>query len=218
MKNKRTKKIIIPPIGVMGNFIGMPNLERWKGNCYCVASKIVREQVINDNCRAVYGHYLGPISSKSYFRDRRGMPFVPHGWIILSNDNIVDPTRWVFEAKSPYIAVIDRMDDVAEEYDEGGNEWRKSNMKPAPQFNKKERVFPVVLKDEECRAYFDDLLRDKREHFKEISLDQMFWISNLSVLTLGIYAKEIYEWIENMGCIAFIPIDNQIKILDKSVG
>ena len=141
-------KIIIPPINVIATMIDTPDLDvnKWKGNCYCVASKIVNEQIIDDDCRAVYGHYLGPVSSKSYFKSYRGMPFINHGWIVLSNGDIVDPTRWVFEAKEPYIAFMDSMDDVAvEEYDEGGNEWRRENQNPPPKYRKGDRQFPFTM-------------------------------------------------------------------------
>ena len=178
--SKIQKKIIIPPLTVIENFIERP-AEKWAGNCYCVASKIVNEQIINDDCRAVYGHYLGQISSKSIFRNRRGMPFMQHGWIELSNGDIVDPTRWVFEAKEPYIAFIDRDDDVAEEYDEGGNEWMKATMTPPPKYRKGDRQFPFTMKDYDKldgRTYVVGLLGDKRTNIKEICLDQIFWLAN----------------------------------------
>lgn len=213
----RTKRLIIPPINVIANFICMSDLNRWKGNCYCVASKIVKERIIDDDCRAVYGHYLGPVSSKSFFSDRKGMPFISHGWIVLSNGDIVDPTRWVFEAKQPYIALIDRMDNVAEEYDEGGNEWREANMTLAPKYRKRDRQFPFVIDDVEVETYILDLLGEEREYVyvKEICLDQIFWLANLSLDTLGIYALTVYTYIKNMGQICFIPMDNRLKILGK---
>jgi len=210
-------KLIIPSIKVIENFVGRP-AEKWKGNCYCVASKIVNEKIINDDCRAVYGHYLGHISSKSFFRSRRGMPFIQHGWIELSNGDIIDPTRWVFEAKEPYIAFIDRMDDIAEEYDEGGNEWIKTFETPPPKYRKGDRQFPFTLDKFDKldgRTYVLSLLGDKRENIKEICLDQIFWLANLSIDTLGIYVREVYAYIMYMGQDAFIPIDNRLKILGK---
>ena len=215
MKKLKTKRIIIPPINVIAKFIGVPNLEDWKGDCYGIASGIVKDEVIDDNCRAVYGHYLGPISSKSLFRDRRGMPFVHHGWIFLSNGNIVDPTRWVFEAKEPYIALIDKDDDVAEEYDEGGNGWMKANENPPPKYRKGDRQFPFVVSDDDGGPYILDLLGEKRGVVKEICLDQIFWLANLSLDTLGIYAEVVYTYIKNMGQSVFIPIDNKLKILGE---
>ena len=209
----KSKKIIIPPINVIATFIDIPKLENWKGNCYRIALKIVNEKIINDECRAIYGHYIGYISSKSYFKKRINMPFIRHGWIELSNEDIVDPTRWVFEAIEPYIAIIDKDDDVAIEYDEGGNVWRQGVEKLSPQFNNKEKFFPVVLKNEDCKEYLLDLLKDERgDPIEEVSFNQMLWVANLSLFTLGIYAKDIFIWLRNMGLNSLIPIDNQIKI------
>lgn len=215
--SKLISKLIIPPPDVIGNFIGKPP-EQWKGNCYCVASKMVQEDVLMTECRAIYGHYLGPISSKSYFKFRKGMPFVHHGWIELPNGDIIDPTRWVFEAKEPYIALIDRGDDVAEEYDEGGNKWREAFQTPPPKYRKGDKQFPFTLNKFDKldgRTYVLSLFGDKRMNVKEICLDQIFWLANLSLNVLGIYAESVYNYLVGMGVSAFIPIDNRLKILGE---
>jgi hypothetical protein len=216
----RTKKLIIPPIKVIASMIDTPhlNLDRWKGNCYCVASKIVDNDVLMTECRAVYGHYLGPVSSKSYFSNRKGMPFISHGWILLPNGDIIDPTRWVFEAKEPYMAFIDHMDDVAEEYDEGGNQFRAAWVSPPPEYSKGDRQ--VSFTEEEFdkidgRTYVLGLLGDKRKNIKSLCLDQIFWLANLSLDTLGVYVREIYAYIQHIEQDAFIPFDNRVKILGK---
>ena len=216
----RTKKLIIPPIDVIMRMIDTPNLDvnRWKGNCFCVASKIVNEDVLMTECRAVYGHYLGPVSSKSYFSNRKDMPFISHGWILLPNGNIIDPTRWVFEAKEPYMAFIDSKDDAAEEYDEGGNGWRSAFVKPAPSYDKKDRQ--ISFTEEEFdkisgRTYVLGLLGDKRKNIEKLCVNQIFWLANLSLDTLGIYVREIYEYIKYIEQEAFIPYDNRLKILGK---
>ena len=217
----RTKRLIIPPPNVIVTMIGTPNndINRWKGNCYHVACQIVKEDVFMTDCRAVYGHYLGHISSTGYFRNCKDMPFCPHGWILLPNGDVVDPTRWVFEGKEPYIALIDHMDDAIEDYDEGGNGWRESFQQPAPSYKKDDRQLSFVMEDFDKldgRTYVLSLLGDKRKNIKEICLDQIFWLANLSPNTLGIYVKEIYAYIEHMGYDSFIPIDNRIKILGRS--
>jgi hypothetical protein len=213
-------KLIIPPPQTIATMIGTPNndVNRWKGNCYCVASKMVKEDVLMTDCRAVYGHYLGPISSKSFFQNRRNMPFCQHGWIELPNGDIIDPTRWVFEAKEPYIALIDHMDDVAEEYDEGGNQWREATTNPPPEYSKKDKQFSFSKDDFDKldgRTYVLGLLGDKRKSVSSISSDQLFWLANLSIDTLGIYAMTVYDYIHRMGCLAFVPLDNQIKIIGE---
>jgi hypothetical protein len=207
-------KLAIPAINKIGDIIGRPP-ERWKGNCYCVSLRIVNNKIIDDDCRAVYGHYMGSVSSKSFFKNCRKMPFIRHGWILLSNGDIIDPTRWVFEAKEPYIAFIDRDDDIAEEYDEGGDEWRKALETPAPPYDKKDRQFSFTVEEFDKldgRGYVLDLLGDKRKEVKEICLDQIFWLANLSRDTLGNRVREIYAYIEHVGCFEFIPIDNREKV------
>ena len=189
-------------------------VEQWKGKCFQVAYTIVRKKVIDDDCRAVYGHYLGKISKKSMFSDRIGMPFVGHGWILLSNDDIIDPTRWVFENVEPYMAYINFYDNIAREYDEGGNEWKKAIAQCAPRYDDSEQCFPLVL-DEGTEAYVRELLIDAREEYKDVALNQMFWLANLSLNTLGVFAEAVYTWIGNMGLDATIPIDNRLKILGE---
>ena len=214
-------KLIIPSIDVITKLIGQPNIQKWKGNCYCVASRIVNKKIIDDDCRAIYGHYLGPISSKSYFSGYKNMPFIQHGWILLSNGDIVDPTRWVFEAKEPYIALIDRDDDTAEDYDEGGNEWKEAFGNPPPPYSKKDRQFPFTLDGFDKldgRTYVLDLLGDERVVVKEICLDQIFWLANLSLDTLGVHVMTIYAYIVEMGQGVFIPIDNRLKIFEGKKG
>ena len=216
---KTKTKLIIPPINVIVRMINTPDFDvnRWKGNCYHVAYRIVEEDVLMTDCRAVYGHYLGYISKHSIFRNRRGMPFCQHGWIELSNGDIVDPTRWVFEARDPYIAFIKKDDVVAGEYDEGGNEWRHATQNPPPVYNADDKQ--VSFRYDEFdkldgRTYVLGLLGDKRKEIDSLSQSQIFWMANLSLQTLGIFAREIYAYIESVGCDAFIPWDNKNKAFE----
>jgi hypothetical protein len=82
--------------------IGIPTSE-WAGNCYAIACALVKANVVQGT--AVYGHWTGAIHRNSYFRDRRHLPFCPHGWVLTDDGYVVDPTRWTFEAKAPYIYV-----------------------------------------------------------------------------------------------------------------
>lgn len=213
----RKKKIIIPPIDVIVRMINTPDLDvnKWKGSCYYVACQIVKEDVLMTDCRAVYGHYLGYISPKSIFKYRRDMPFCQHGWIELSNGDIVDPTRWVFEAKDPYIALIKK--DTAEEYDEGGNEWRHATQTPPPAYDVADKQVSFKYKEFDRldgRTYVLGLLGDKRKEIDNLCQEQIFWLANLSLQTLGIYAREIYDYIKFIDCDAFIPIDNMNKAFE----
>jgi len=216
------KKLTIPPINVIVKMIDTPNhdVSRWKGNCYHVACQIVKEDVLMTECRVVYGHYLGPISSDGFFKDRIGMPFVQHGWIELNNGDVIDPTRWVFENKKPYIALIEKDNVVMEEYDEGGNKWKEETTNPPPEYCEDGKTYPFSKKDFDAidgRTYILGLLgyHGKRKEIKKISLDQIFWLANLSTQTLGIYAITVYDYIHRMGLLAFVPMDNQLKVIGE---
>ncbi|TAL42437.1 MAG: hypothetical protein EPN91_08640 [Salinibacterium sp.] len=74
-------------------------LSTWPGNCFGVASKLVKDKVIKGT--AVYGHWLGPVARtcKMFY----GKPIINHGWILQKDGTVVDPTRYVFEGVQPYI-------------------------------------------------------------------------------------------------------------------
>ena len=83
--------------------IGVP-AQDWKGRCFEIASLMVNTKVVKG--RAVYGHWTGRIARSSYFADRSAVGFCNHGWVLLDDgETVVDPTRWVFEDKAPYIFI-----------------------------------------------------------------------------------------------------------------
>lgn len=84
--------------------IGIPAGE-WHGRCYEIATAIVKNKLVKG--RAVYGHYTGHVAYTGFWKDKRGQPFQRHGWIVLKDERILDPTRWSFEDKKPYIALIE---------------------------------------------------------------------------------------------------------------
>jgi hypothetical protein len=82
--------------------IGIP-LTEWPGNCYGIASAMVEHGLVKDGV-AVYGHWLGDVHPRSMFYPKwEAVRFCQHGWIRLDNDNVIDPTRFVFENAAPYI-------------------------------------------------------------------------------------------------------------------
>ena len=91
--------------------IGIP-AEKWKGRCYAIACAIVEFNLVEGT--AVYGHWTGPIAATSLFANRRDLGFCHHGWIILKDGRVLDPTRWVFESVDPYIFVGEDLGDVCE--------------------------------------------------------------------------------------------------------
>lgn len=176
------------------------DVEEWPGNCYAIATAIVESGLIDG--RAVYGHWLGYVDPESMFYHKSKAGFCRHGWII-TDDGIVDPTRWVFENSKPYIYEGPDSD----EYDEGGNSFRKLTEKECPRYNPDKHL---DVDFGEAKEFIRDLTGDG-----EICLDRLFWLSNLSLGTLGEFAKPIYEEIARINFSGFIPIDNRIAILEN---
>ncbi len=78
-----------------GNF---KNPLKWSARCYEVASAMVKAKVVKGT--AVYGHWLGAVEPGTPFA---GRPLIQHGWVLQKDSTVVDPTRWVFEGRAPYI-------------------------------------------------------------------------------------------------------------------
>lgn len=202
MKHKNN----LPSIKEAVAAINLP-IDDWKGRCHQVAMALVGHSKLIAG-RAAYGHWLGPVSRKSFFSKRQDMPFIQHGWIVQKK-NIIDPTRWVFEAKKPYIFCGD---DAEGFYDEGGNQWRENNIGGPPDFDANEKLFDVCLSDEAHEYVSEILCDDIRE---KLSMGQMFHIANRSPQILGVYTQQVYEWLRGIGCKAFVPVDNWMLIIGQ---
>ena len=175
----------------------------WPGNCYAVACDIVEAEIISGE--AVYGHWVGNVDRGCKIFNHK-LPFQRHGWIEGNDGLIYDYTRWVFEDVPPYVWIGEN-DGT---YDLGGNNFRESMQRPLPDFNKDKKSFKIPFEDKEIKVFLHEVIGLE----KEICLDQMIWLSNLSLNVLGEFAKPIYEWIISHGNSGFIPIDNRMKILN----
>lgn len=192
--------------------IGIP-AENWKGRCFEIASAMVRAKLVRGT--AVYGHWTGPIASTSHFADRRHLGFTNHGWILVdeSTQLVVDPTRWVFEDREPYIfigAEVD-IDDETWPYDEGGNKLRAVLSRPPPGFNplgKSIRLEKYL--STEGRQLLALMLGESGKDRPRgvLSVDQMFWLANQPFDAFGEKVHEFYKAIKAVGRGALIPIDN----------
>lgn len=178
-------------------------IDKWPGNCYAISCRIVDERIIKG--KAVYGHYYGPINQNNKcFNELR--PFQRHGWI-RTEKNIVDFTRWVFEEKTPYIYSAP----FNEEYDEGGNRFRKICRNPVPIFDITEKQIDLKLNNHTRYFVLDNLLGGS----PRITLRQAVWIANLDLQTLDKYAPKIYSALKSANLKAAIPIDNWIAVMEK---
>lgn len=183
--------------------IGIP-LSDWPGNCHAIAWAIRKSSLVPDDSRVERGHFDGPLSKKSIFYRR---PIVPHTWLRLPGDVILDPLFWEFQGLRPVIAYIAPDEVLASWYDPGGNNFRMANMTPAPAFQKKDSLFCLDNMSAESRIFTLAIVgNDPHQH--HISVGQAFWLANLPISASTPYTKAIYEMlIENNGR-ALIPLDN----------
>ncbi len=192
--------------------INLP-VEKWKGKCYTIVCQMLKEGIISG--RAIYGHWLGSASKTSFFSERRDLPFIHHGWIETPDKRIIDPTRWVFEDVAPYLFISHKNDLVEELYDEGGNKLRESMMSPCPKYSESDKKInknDISKFDKEVYDYLNELFNNP-EYW---TIKHIFWLANLAPKFLGVYIREVYYWLENIDCGAFIPLDNKKKYLETN--
>lgn len=179
----------------------------WAGNCYALACYFVKYGLVKGT--AVYGHWTGEVHPESYFGARAHSPFIQHGWVLLENGNIVDPTRWAFEAKEPYIHI----GPPSSEYDEGGNQFKAALRRPPPSFNPDDQTVELTsgILPTAPWKFLEDLLRIdiSEQEPGRITIEQLFWVANLPVRDLGRHAEAIYSAFEKVGMGAAIPKDNR---------
>ena len=180
--------------------------ETWVARCYEISCRIVKAGLVKGT--AVYGHWLGPVHRKSHFAKRnKALPFIQHGWILLEDGTVLDATRWVFEARKPYLYEgvepddfsVDRCEncEMLEEehvvlhdngscgafkkprwpYDEGGNKWREA-MQVRPAPKPKAKDQRLTLKLSTDVAAFVSALIGQVDG-TNVTKDQIFWLANL---------------------------------------
>src|ERR1041384_5251924 len=179
----------------VAKIIGLP-VERWPGNCYSVAALCITKGVVVG--RLQFGMWLGHIAKASVFK---GRPMARHGWILLPDGRIWDPTRWVFEAAEPYIYV-----GKADCYDPGMNFLREAKMHPPPPVA---RIRPFTMRlSNDANEHVADLLKVVGWN-GELGKEQLFWLANVPLHLLQPHARAIYREILRFGFGAYIPIDNR---------
>lgn len=198
----------IPNLRKIESAIGLP-VAQWHGRCYEVACAIVESGLVKGE--AVYGHYLGPVAAKGHWARRKDNLFQRHGWIVLQDETIIDPTRWSFENAEPYLAVVLPNSKRTAEYDRGGNKFREALGTPPPAYDRADEPVDFFLDEPGIREFVYDILKQP----PTITLKMVFWVANLPPNKLGRFAKPLYRTLEAGGYRAFIPIDNREMILGK---
>ena len=187
-------------VGQVERALGEP-AKAWVGRCYEIACAVIDRGLVRGT--AVYGHWTGPIAEGSFFGHKSGFGFCQHGWVILPDGRILDPTRWVFENVRPYIYV-----GLSDHYDEGGNALREARM-PAmmPAFEEGGPTFELRLRPSALK--FVQAMIPEGSPRDKLSRGQIFWLANKDPRKLGGHARAIYRMVVGHNCEAFIPIDNK---------
>lgn len=179
---------------------------RWAGNCYGIASQMVNKGVVIGKVR--FGFWTGKIHHKSKFAGRL---LTHHAWIELPGGRVLDPTRFAFENKEPYLFIGEYPEHP--EYELGGAIIRMMRGE-FPAFNSEEEhfQFPKAL-----RETLGSLL--EKEIPKIVSFGQVFWMAHLTPEELGVeLCRELFKWLDTKKFRALIPIDMWLLVMGGETG
>ncbi len=210
---RRPHNPTMPTLAQAEKALGEP-ASKWVARCYEIACAIVDAKIVPAGSTAVYGHWRGPIAPGTTFDRGTPLPFCQHGWVLLPDGGVLDPTRWVFEGREPYLYI-----GPADYYDEGGNTWREALMEPAPDFDPSARSYEILLPPA-ALSFVESLFpfnpnrplpRDVRKGVV-LGARQLSWLANKSPQTLGPHVLPVFQAICAVGQSAFIPIDNLRRV------
>lgn len=173
--------------------IGLPS-DRWHGKCTLVSAYAQKLVGGHD----VYGDYLGPVDPDGYWGSRRNFPN-HHGWVLLNDGRILDPTRWSFEGADPYIYLGHNKKD----YDEGSNRMRANLLGPCPAPKGETANLKFAFGAE---TFFEKLTGTPAD---ELTVNQVHWVANIPYEHLDFAVYPVYQTIVDNKMSAYIPIDNR---------
>jgi hypothetical protein len=194
-------------IQIIEQAIGLKT-EDWKGECYFVSCLILNANLIKG--RAVHGSYFGTIAKASMFYSKN-LNMARHGWIETPDGKIIDPTRWVFEDVEPYIYETTINDP---DYDKASSKLRKALMQPQPEYNPD--VKQLAIPDGKSGSAIRSVLCIPLNR-KTISVDEAFWMANLTLDSLNFQAEHVYNALIEWGFKAFIPADHQVEVFEMKM-
>jgi len=174
----------------------------WEGNCYAVACAVA--PLVGG--RPAYGHWLGDVSPDGRWASAGGRLFIRHGWVVLHDGRILDPTRWSFEAAKPYIWLGENDGS----YDEGGQGTRRSFRLPAPPDEVEK--FRVLKASSGCVGLLCGLL-GRAQVRPEFTPQQLGWLASGPLDDLGEHAHEFFEALGKMKLKGLVPIDHWRMIM-----
>jgi len=173
--------------------------DKWHGKCSQLAHAAIG---VLGHGHYAYGHFLGDVDPEGFW-SVCGLGLQRHGWTLLDDGRIVDPTRWSFENVEPYIYIGENGGD----YDEGGNGLRSLLRTPCPSAEGE----ACNLKEVMCSSSLFEKVTDTP--FDKITRDQALWVANMPYTELGFAVAPIYETLIANGMKVFIPTDNYSRAL-----
>lgn len=198
----------LPTLAQAERALGEP-ARKWAARCYEIASRIVEAKLCPPGSAAVYGHWLGPVAPGSHFDRGIRLPFVRHGWVLLPDGRVLDPTRWAFENVEPYLYTGPN-----DHYDEGGSQWHNSRQGTAPSFDPNAHAFDLDI-DLHTKTFLKTLLPSTLTNLSGqlvVDIHQLMWLANTDPRKLGVHAPTIFRAICTAGQRALIPIDNLRRV------
>jgi hypothetical protein len=128
-------------------------------------------------------------------------PSPNHGWVLLPDGNVFDPTRWVFEGILPYL-----YEGPADFYDEGRNRFRAERMGDLPVGSGE--ISSIELSDELAELLSTLCGTDVTAG---LNPPQWMWVANLPYDMLDGHAAALYAALRGADMGAYIPWDNSVR-------
>jgi len=198
--------------------LGMPAAS-WAFNCHLVATRAIENGCLD--ARAQYGFYTGHVSDKCEVAvwKRQYAQKVPirHGWAVSEDGVITDLTRWVFEGKAPYIAVIYPTDKEYGEYDQGMAKFKERLAKPCPARDDPRPNLSrpaAAFQPGELEPWIMEMTGDAQGH--PFTMGQIIWLANLGPQHLGERGRDLYRALEAAGLRAFVPTDFWDEVMRRN--
>jgi len=189
-------------VAAVAKKIAVP-VKEWAGNCYYIAGLMVDAGLVPQG-KLRYGHWLGPVEPGTMFSCKG--PIIQHGWVEVMGEGhevIVDPTRWVFEGKKPYIY---NAPDFKGYYDRGGNgllmSFALDRNVPENDLKKAQHKLPGGKTGRAMRVLLGNY------HGDTVCVMQAHYIATQPLEFLGPHATAIYKWLGARKLSALVPLDN----------
>jgi hypothetical protein len=200
---------LLPSADEVGEAIGL-SPSQWPKRCYEVAGLVAKSGLLQSACdahgpiRLCYGLYDGPISAASPFALQS---MARHGWLEIDSGPVIDPTRWVFTATAPVLAVVG-----PDDYDYGAFRAKAATRGSArlpPPFEAKTALdFPCTAP---VAHAFDRVLGQAGRvgSLRKINHAQAALVGAMHPASFGSTGVAVFETLLANGFLAHVPTDTR---------